>query len=187
MSKFLEIKKEIGQIIKNSPVAEDPIHSELVLRWVLKLKPDADEGLQIAALAHDIERAMAEITDSESKQKDYTEYKKEHAARSARFIAEMLKQQGYSKEVIEKVTGLVEKHEVGGDEESDILRDADSLAYFEYNMPFYLERNGEEKTKEKIKFMYKRMSDKARALIGSMNFKSKEISELFQEATSKIT
>ncbi len=35
---------------------EDPRHAENTLDWLLKLKPDADEALQIAALGHDIER-----------------------------------------------------------------------------------------------------------------------------------
>ncbi len=51
-------KKKIEKIIKNSLVTEDPIHSKNTLEWLLKLKPDADEALQIAALAHDIERAI---------------------------------------------------------------------------------------------------------------------------------
>lgn len=40
---------------------EVPIHAETVLEWLLKLKHDADETLQIAALAHDIDRADESI------------------------------------------------------------------------------------------------------------------------------
>ena len=47
-------------IIKKSQVPEDPIHSKNTLEWLLKLKPDADDALKIAALGHDIERAIAE-------------------------------------------------------------------------------------------------------------------------------
>jgi hypothetical protein len=52
------VKKRIEEIIKTSPVPEDPIHSKNTLEWLLWLKPDADEALQIAALGHDIERAI---------------------------------------------------------------------------------------------------------------------------------
>ncbi|SVD31636.1 uncharacterized protein METZ01_LOCUS384490, partial [marine metagenome] len=44
-------------VIARSKVPEDPVHAENVLEWVLKLKPDAGEALQLAALAHDIDRA----------------------------------------------------------------------------------------------------------------------------------
>ncbi len=46
------IKKKIEKIIEKSPIPEDPIHSKNTLKWVLKLKPDADDALQIAALGH---------------------------------------------------------------------------------------------------------------------------------------
>ena len=44
------VKKKIEEIIKKSPVLEDPIHSKNTLEWLLKLNPDADEAQKIAAL-----------------------------------------------------------------------------------------------------------------------------------------
>ena len=84
-SKFTQIKKEIEKILPNSPIDFEPVHSKLVLKYVLKLKPNADEALQIAALAHDIDRAITGITEKDLK--DYSkinEFKKEHGARSAK-------------------------------------------------------------------------------------------------------
>ena len=52
------VKKKIEKIIKNSLVPEDPIHSKNTLEWLLKLNPHADDALKIAALGHDIERAI---------------------------------------------------------------------------------------------------------------------------------
>ena len=37
------VKKRIEEIIRKSPVAEDPIHSKNTLEWLLWLVPDADE------------------------------------------------------------------------------------------------------------------------------------------------
>jgi hypothetical protein len=54
------VKKKMEWIIKKSQVPEDPVHSKNTLEWLLKLKPDADDALKIAALGHDIERAIAE-------------------------------------------------------------------------------------------------------------------------------
>ena len=45
------VKKKIEGIIEKSIVTEDPIHSKNTLEWVLKLKPDADEALKIAAFS----------------------------------------------------------------------------------------------------------------------------------------
>ncbi len=183
MSKFVLIKQEVLNILKNSPLAFDPIHAELVLKWVLELKPMASESLRIAAISHDIDRAVTGITEKDLK--DYSnidEFKKEHALRSSNIIGEILTKYHYSESLISNVQWLVENHEFGGDEESDILKDADSLAYFEYNIPFYLKRNGEERTKAKIQFMYKRLSDKAKELVNKMKFSDENIQTLVKES-----
>jgi len=54
------VKRKIEEIVKESPVPEDLVHSRNTLEWVLKLDPGADEALKIAALGHDIERAIEE-------------------------------------------------------------------------------------------------------------------------------
>ena len=60
MNMFNQIEEAIEKIISKSQVPEDPVHSKNTREWVLKLKPEADMALQIAALAHDIERSMDE-------------------------------------------------------------------------------------------------------------------------------
>jgi hypothetical protein len=82
MDKFEDVKKEVLEIISKAKNKEDLHHSQLVLKWVLKLRPDADEALKISALSHDIERAITGM--SERDLKDYSkinEYKREHALR----------------------------------------------------------------------------------------------------------
>jgi hypothetical protein len=188
MTKFDSIKTEVETLLLNSPLDFELKHSELVLKWVLKLKPDADEALKIAALSHDIDRAISKITEKDLK--DFSkidDFKREHSIRSAKFICDILKKHEYPQSIIDKVKHLVENHEFGGDEESNLLMDADSLAYFDYNIPSYLKRNGKERTKEKVRFMYKRLSAKARKLFSQIKFKDKEIAELVKESILKST
>lgn len=183
MPDFNLLRKEVETILPKSPLDFELIHSGLVLKWVLKLKPDADEALKIAALAHDIDRAITGITEKDLM--DYSkinEFKKEHAIRSAKFIGGIMKKYGYPEETIAKVKHLVENHESGGDEESNILMNADSLAYFDYNIPSYLKRNGEERAKEKIRFMYNRLSPEAQKLLTKIEFSNPEIDKLVKES-----
>ena len=56
MSKFDQVKTEVEAILANSPLDFEVVHSQLTLKRLLELKPDADEALQLAAIAHDIER-----------------------------------------------------------------------------------------------------------------------------------
>jgi hypothetical protein len=182
-SGFEGIRKEIERILPESPLDFELKHARLVLKWVMKLEPSADEALRIAALSHDIDRAVNKITEKDLK--DYSkinEFKKEHSIRSAEIICGILETRRYPAETVEKVKRLVENHEFGGDRESDILMEADSLAYFENNIPSYLKRNGLERTKAKIRFMYDRLSDKAKGLVRQMKFDDREIGDLFRQS-----
>ncbi len=86
----------------------------------------------------------------------------------------------------DKVKYLVEHHEMGGNPETEILKEADSLTFFEYNLPFYRKTHTLEETKDKIKFMYTRLSEKAKKLVNQTKFEDKEIDELFKSVISII-
>jgi len=181
--KFEKLKSEILETLKKSPFEIELIHAQTVLKWVLKLKPDADESLQISALAHDIDRAITGIM--EKHLKDYSkidEFKKEHAIRSAQFISEIMEKHDYPENIIVKVKKLVENHEVGGNREENILRDADSIAYFEKNIPAYLKHTNRERTKGKIQFMYKRIPENIRNIVKELTFEDEGVEALIQEA-----
>ena len=96
-----------------------------------------------------------------------------------------MKKYNYSEDSINKVKKMVKNHEIGGDEETDQLRDADSITYFELNIFTYLRDRGFEKTKNKIKFMYERASDKARSLIKEIDL-SPEVNEVFEEVLKEL-
>ena len=92
MKKIVCLKKKIEKIIKNT------------LEWLLKLKPDADEALQIAALAHDIERAIEKRKVKRKDYKDYDEFKNAHALNSANISVEITKKCNVSTELADRST-----------------------------------------------------------------------------------
>jgi hypothetical protein len=55
------------------------------------------------------------------------------------------------------------------------------MVYFKYNASVYLQRNGVEKTKNKIKFMHKKISNNAKKLVDNIKFKDQGIIELIQK------
>jgi len=185
-NKFELLKDELGKIISKSTTIEDPGHSRLTLEWVLKLKPDADEALRIAALAHDIDRAVnGSIEDKLPKDlPDIAKVKQQHALRSADITCRMMAKLGYDDNIVKKVRYLIENHESGGNEEANILMNADCMSFFEHNIYFYVKKKGKEKTKNKIRWICKRMSPEAKRLVRETKFKSREIRVLFEEAVS---
>jgi hypothetical protein len=188
MTRFDLIKKEVEKILPNSPIEEELIHSRLTLKWLLKLKPDACEALKISAVSHDIDRAVNKIIEKDRKpEESYEDFKKKHSIRSANIIVNLMEKQNYPQITVQKVKKLVENHEFGGDKETNILMSADSLAYFEYNLPIYFKRNGKEATIHKIKFMFNRMSKQAQEYVKKMKYKNKEVSDLLKELISQLS
>lgn len=182
MDRLEALSEELAGIIAHSDIPTDPKHSLETREWLLRLRPDASEELQIAALAHDVDRAVPPRThklDDES----YDDFKARHAKRSAILLGELMRKHGYGGDSIGKATGYVERHEVGGDEESDTLMDADSISYFVDNIDEYFRKNGPERTKQKIAFMYDRATPRARTAIAGIAFRP-EIATLMKEVTS---
>lgn len=180
MDKINLVKRKIEEVIKGSSVPEDPIHSKNTLEWLLKLKPDADENLKIAALGHDIERAIEKRKVRRQDYKDYDAFKDAHALNSANILAEIMQAYDIDKKIIDEVFSLVRHHETGGNGLVNILKDADSISYFEVNLPLYFVRNNLKETKRRCLWGYKRLSDQGKEIVAELNYQNKEIKSLLK-------
>jgi hypothetical protein len=134
--------------------------------WLKELKPDADEALHVAAIAHDIERAFRkkDVSDKiESIGFTDVNFYRPHEERGSEIIADFLKDQKVNDSFIERVRMLVSRHEEGGNDDQNLLKDADSISYFETNIPHFLKRIpelGKEKIRDKFDWMFNRISSK---------------------------
>lgn len=181
MSKFSELTEAIEKVIAQSSVTEDLIHSRNTLQWLLRLKPNADEGLQIAALGHDIERAIDKRKVKRQDFEDYNAFKQAHARNSASILRQMMLDNGIrDPKFIDDVYTLVCRHEVGGDPRSNILRDADSLSYFDVNLPHYYQRNGREETLRRCLWGYRRLSEHGKTMLQEIRHDDEDMRELLE-------
>jgi len=176
------IENEIEEIISLSDVPEDYCHAKNVKKWVLKFRPNADWTLQIAAFAHDIERALPQRKVIRSKFSDYNEFKNAHALNSAKIVQEILDKYPLSSEVKNKILCLIKNHELGQNEDSDlvILKDADSLSFFEVNLLAYAERNDESEILSRMMWGYKRLSSRARQIVKEFHYENEKLNEFLQ-------
>ena len=186
MNNIIRLKKKIKDIIKKSSVTEDPVHSKNTLEWVLRLKPDADEALKIAALGHDIERAIVQRKVRRVDYKNYDEFKHAHALNSAKILSELMNECDISKELTNAVFPMVLHHETGGDERSDILRDADSISFFDVNLPFYFARNGAEETKKRCLWGYGKLTENLRNVVVNFSYEDKKLDSLVRSFLQKL-
>lgn len=174
-------QQRIRSAISRSKVPEDPVHAESTLEWLLKLRPDADEALRLAALGHDIERAVETRRVRKSRFRTFDEFKAAHASNSAEILRSLLEECRVTERVTTEVCRLVRLHETGGDERSDILKNADSLSYFQDNLPLYYARNGREETKRRAAWGYARLSPELRRIVARFRFESDDLNTLLQE------
>jgi hypothetical protein len=173
------IKRRIRSTIARSSVPEDPEHAQNTLEWLLKLQPDTDEALQIAALGHDIERAMEERKIRREHYPNYEVFKAAHAKNSALILREIIEDCGVSDQsLIDDVCCLVRQHEVGGDPRADLLKDADSISYFDVNLPRYFERNGWEETRRRCLWGYQRLSSRMKEAVATITHENEELNKL---------
>ena len=157
-------KRNILEVIKGSEVPEDFPHANNTLQWLLRLNPTADQALQIAALAHDIDRASTQRKVHRADYPDYDVFKAAHAENGATILGEILNAHDVEPAIVRESCRLVRIHEVGGCPRSDLLKDADSLSYFEVNLHHYFQREGLAETRRRTLWGYRRLSPEARPL-----------------------
>ena len=180
INRIERVKEAIAAVVAESRVPEDPIHSKNTLVWLLKLNPDADEALQIAAPGHDIERAIERRKVRRADFDDYDEFKAAHARNSALVLKEIMQKCGLPAAISDDVCHLVCRHEIGGDERSDLLKDADSMSFFEVNLPFYYQRHDWEETKRRCLWGYRRLSVQRKQAAARLTFKNEELNTLLR-------
>ena len=186
MNKIAAVKDRIIRIINKSSVPEDPIHAKNTLEWLLKLKPDANETLQIATLGHDIERAIEERKVKRKDYQSYDEFKDAHALNSAKIMKEIMKEHNMNKAMIEKVFFLVRHHENGGTKLADVLKNADSISFFQVGLPFYHIRHNLEQTKERCLWGLKRLPQSLRRIVAKFNYRNPKLNSFIKNKIKEL-
>jgi hypothetical protein len=177
-----QVRVRISELIAGSAVPEDPRHSTNTLEWLRRFEPDADDALQLAALGHDIDRAVEASKVLRADFFDYDDFKTAHAKHSAEMLLEILQQCGVEDRALaDELYRLVCVHEVGGDARSDLLVDADSLSYFDVNLLLYRKRNSFEETLRRCVWGYGRLSERAKSIALRLHPPGGELAGLMEE------
>ncbi len=164
IKKLLENKTEVEKMVLNHLIDTEK-YVILLNKKITKIEPS--EELRIAALGHDIERAFRDEKIYEKMYKSENGFLSEwylnyHQEKSAEIIANFLKSSNYPEDKIERVYNFILKHEVGGDFETNILKDADSISFFINNSEHFIiiktKESSIEKVKEKLDWMYNRIT-----------------------------
>lgn len=173
-----KVKQFVKESFENSATGKSLEHFERTVYWARQLKSDADEAILIAAYSHDIARAFRDTNSEQTyqtKELDDPEILLEHQNYGAKIMTKFLEKEEYEKIKIKRIANMISKHEIGGDEESDLIKDADSISYLEVNAPKHAKKLvpslGKDKVKRKFSWMFERISSK----------KAKQIAKPFYE------
>ncbi len=180
MKNFNFLKDYLINLISKSSLPEDPSHAENTLFWLLKIYPQADLFLKISAIGHDIERAFPELRVKRENFDNYDEYKKAHAENSAKILKKILLNFNFSDSMINTIYNIVKHHEHGGDFYSNLLKDADSLSFFDNNIKFFYEREGFKKTLWRARWGFKRLSLKAKIFLRNISHDKEELNKIIE-------
>ena len=174
------LKSEIIRIISGSKVPEDLAHAHNTLAWLLRIRPNADDALQISALGHDIERAIDTRKVKREDYLDYNAFKDAHAKTSALILSETVQAYHLEEDLIDDVSRIVSRHETGGDARSDLIREADALSFFDVNLPLFYEREGWKRALRRCLWGYKRLSKETKRKVREFLYDDDEINSLIK-------
>lgn len=173
---YNEVEQFVFDAFNKAEKSSQINHLVRTVYWLKELKPDADEALLVSAIAHDIERTF--------RQKDVlekitsvgftgAEFYRPHEKHGAEIIADFLKHQNVEDGFIDRVKMLVSRHEEGGNDDQNLLKDADSVSWLETYVPIFLDKilqtRGKEKVRQKFDWMFNRItSEKAKQIAQPM-------------------
>ena len=180
MRNVARAKRKIRAVIAGSRVPEDPRHADNTLEWLLRLEPDAGDALQLAALAHDIDRAIEESKVRRADFDDYDAFKAAHARNGAEILRPILIACGVAGNIVDEACRLVLVHEVGGDPSSDLLKDADSISYFDVNLSLYYQREGWAETQRRSLWGYRRLTQRAQEIVKGIEYEEEDLISLMK-------
>ncbi len=185
LASLARARRKIRHVIAGSQVPEDARHADNTLEWLLRLRPDAGEALQLASLAHDIDRALAESKVARADFDDYDDFKTAHARNSATILRSILTACDVTPDIVDEACRLVEAHEVGGDTDSDLLKEADSISYFDVNLPFYYQREGWDETMRRAFWGYQRLGARGRDIVKHIRHEDRATMRLLREVVGE--
>ena len=79
---------------------------------------------------------------------------------------------------VEELGEMVRAHEIGGNKKTNLLKNADTLSFFDVNLPFYYTRNNREETKRRCLWGLKRLSLDLYHFVIEFKYNDKDIEAL---------
>jgi hypothetical protein len=138
------------------------LYARRLTEWVLKLAPDASESLRLAARCQHLCRWMIPRETHPMTRAGYLRWRNELKQFHARRSAEILREAGYSDDIIDRVRDLNLKKNFPADPESRILEDALCLVFLEFQFAALARKTADDKIINAVQKTWLKMTPAAR-------------------------
>jgi hypothetical protein len=150
------------------------VYAQWLTEWVLRLRPAASEGLQLAARCQHICRWMIPRNSYPMTRAGYLRWREELKRFHAQKSTEILRELGYSEEIIARVRDLNLKKNLGEDAECQVLEDALCLVTLQYQLGELIDKTEPDKMVTILQKTWKKMSSAAREKTLGLSFSDRE-------------
>jgi hypothetical protein len=150
------------------------IYAQRLADWVLRLCPEASEALQLAAHCQHICRWMIPRNSYPMTRAGYLRWREELKRFHAQKSTEILREAGYSEEMIARVRDLNLKKNLGEDPECQVLEDALCLVTLQYQLSELMDKTETDKMITILQKTWRKMSPAARQEALGLPFSDRE-------------
>lgn len=161
----------------------DLLFTERVVEWAKRLNATPSDALTLAAWGHVLYRWRLSRDSQPMTTSGYHKWRRAQSLLSADEVSKILKSEGLSDDVVKRVGDLILKTNFPSDPDSQILEDADCLAFLELKLESYLSEWDEAKLMRILKGTLEKMSPRAQEI--AKGFFGQKVS-LPQEILDKI-
>lgn len=142
--------------------------------WVLRLRPDASEGLRLAARCQHLCRWMIPRASHAATRAGYLQWREALKRFHAERAGDILRAVGYGEEVIGRVQSLNLKQHLATDAECQTLEDALCLVFIEHQLAALADKTPREKLLAALQKAWRKMSPAAQAAARALRLPARE-------------
>jgi len=150
------------------------LYAQRLVKWVLRLCPDAAEELRLAAHCQHIRRWEISRSSHPMTRAGYLQWRSTLKKFHAQKAGEILRETGYAEDVIRRVQNLNLKKNFPNDPESRVLEDALCLVFLEFQFAGLAARIDDDKMINALRKSWQKMTETARAEALKLNFGPRE-------------
>jgi hypothetical protein len=166
------------ELLDGTPVPRELLYSQRLTAWILRLKPEASEALQLAARSQHISRWKISRATYPPTRPGYHAWKNDLKRFHAEVTSGILRSAGYDEQMIARVRSLNLKEDFPRDAECRTLEDALCLMFLEYQLHELAQRAPREKVINALRKSWGKMTPQAQELAITLPFAGEEKSLL---------